>query len=323
VDHLCELVHSLAISRPGSKWHNQCRSKFSKKSITSIRISPHRTNSDKESTLQPDITILDAHVHIHDCFDISDFLDHAYDNFRLEAELYAETDRFNCAILLTESFGTNWFNALRQSESSSDDYSWKNWRITTNDEAESLTATSRSGQELSVVAGRQIVTAENLEILAIGLDAVIDDGLPIDEVIRKVQASDALCVLPWGFGKWIGRRGQIVRDVLSSDLGSSFFIGDNAGRLALWPEPVEFKTAARRNVRILPGSDPLPYKSQVSSVGRFGLVLDRGIDISRPFRELRRLLLDEDSILQPYGSLERLLPFIRYQIGMQLRKFVA
>ena len=80
--------------------------------------------------------------------------------------------------------------------------------MTTNDEAESLTASSKSGQDLSIVAGRQIVTAENLEILALGFDAGLDDGLPIDEVILAVQAAGALCVLPWGFGKWTGKRGQ-------------------------------------------------------------------------------------------------------------------
>jgi hypothetical protein len=273
--------------------------------------------------LRSDITILDAHVHIHDCFDISDFLDHTYDNFRREAESYSASRRFNGAVLLTESFGTNWFNTLRQSADTPDHYTWKNWRMTTNDEAESLTASSRSGHELSIVAGRQIVTAENLEILALGFDAGLDDGLPIDEVILAVQAAGALCVLPWGFGKWTGKRGQIVHNILNSDLGSNFFIGDNAGRLALLPAPAEFETAARRNIRILPGSDPLPYKSQVSSVGRFGLVLDRGIDISRPFQEIRRILLDEGKATNPYGSLERLIPFIKYQIAMQIRKFAA
>ena len=273
--------------------------------------------------MQPDITILDAHVHIHDCFDISDFLDHAYENFRLECELYSDTDQFNGAILLTESFGTNWFTRLQQSAVGPGRCSWKNWSISTNDEAESLTASSKSGQELSVVAGRQIVTAENLEILAIGLNAEVEDGMPIDEVIQTVQAAGALCILPWGFGKWVGKRGQIVRNVLDGDLGSNFFIGDSAGRLALWPQPSEFETATKKNIRILRGSDPLPYKSQVSSVGRFGLILDRGIDKARPFQDIRRILLDEGQTAQPYGSLERLSPFIRHQIAMQLRKFFA
>ena len=278
---------------------------------------------DKDPTLHSDITILDAHVHIHDCFDVSDFFDHAYVNFRHEAESCQSSKPFSAAILLTESFDANWFDTLRHSAGTPDQYPWKNWRMSMNDEAVSLTASSKSGQELSVIAGRQIVTAENLEILALGFADECDDGLPIHEVISTVQAADALCVLPWGFGKWTGKRGQIVRNILQRDLGRNFFIGDNAGRLALWPAPAEFKFAAKRNIRILPGSDPLPYESQVSSVGRFGLVLSQGIDASRPFQRIRDILLDQDAETKPYGPLERLLPFIRYQIAMQLRKFAV
>ena len=273
--------------------------------------------------MQSDITILDAHVHIHDCFDVSDFLDHAHDNFRHATEEYRTSERFTAALLLTESSGTNWFGKLRQSAAASDDYTWKNWRVRTNDEPESVTASSRSGQELTIVAGRQIVTAERLEILALGLDTEMLDGQSIDAVMRTVQATEALCVLPWGFGKWTGKRGRLVRDILDRDLGSNFFIGDNSGRLALWPAPAEFRTAASKRIKILPGSDPLPYENQVSSAGRFGLVLDRSVDRSRPFREIRQLLLDEDERPRPYGSLERLLPFLRSQIAMQMRKLTA
>lgn len=271
--------------------------------------------------MQPDITILDAHVHIHDCFDISDFLDHAYENFRQAVDTGEAPGQFNAALLLTESCGANWFDTLRNSAGDGDHFPWNNWRITTNDENQSLTATSKAGQELSIIAGKQIVTAENLEILALGYATDIEDGLPIEDVIATVQEAGALCILPWGFGKWTGKRGQIVREILQKDLGSNFFIGDNAGRLALWPAPAEFESAARKNIRILPGSDPLPYKEQVSSVGRFGLMLERGIDKDRPFADIHKALLDEKVAIRPFGSLEELLPFVKYQVAMQLRKF--
>jgi hypothetical protein len=271
--------------------------------------------------LQATVTILDAHVHIHDCFDISDFLDHACENFRRAADARETACEFDAAILLTESCGANWFETLRTSAGTGDQFPWNNWRIALNDEHESLTAISKAGQHLSIIAGRQIVTAEKLEILAPGYTTNIEDGLPIDDVIATVQAADALCILPWGFGKWTGKRGRIVAEILHKDLGSNFFIGDNAGRLALWPAPAEFGTAAEKNIRILPGSDPLPYKEQVSSVGRFGLLLERGIDTDRPFEDIRTALLDEENAIHPFGSLERLLPFMKYQLAMQLRKF--
>lgn len=270
--------------------------------------------------MQSDITILDAHVHIHDCFAIPEFLDCAYDNFRRALEERDAGDAFNAAILLTESSGTNWYETLRES-ATNEHQKWQHWRIVRNDESESITATSSTGQALSIIAGRQIVTAENLEILALGFAEKIEDGQAIQSVIDTVQSAGALCVLPWGFGKWTGKRGQIVRDILQRDQGPNFFIGDNAGRLALWPAPAEFASAAEKNIHILPGSDPLPYKEQVSAVGRFGLILDRKISRERPFDDIRKALVADKASGTSFGKLERLLPFIKYQVAMQLRKF--
>ena len=272
--------------------------------------------------MQPDITILDAHVHVHDCFDVSDFLDHAHDNFQHAAREYRGSERFNGILLLTESSGANWFEKLRRSVGSST-HMRNNWRVSTNDEANSLTASSRPGKELSIVAGRQIVTAERLEILALGLADEMQNGRPIDEIVPAVQATGALCVLPWGFGKWTGKRKRIVRNILRSDLGRNFFLGDNSGRPALLPAPAEFKMATGKHVKILPGSDPLPFESQVSAVGRFGFVLDRAIDKSRPFYEISRCLLYDNERPRPYGLSERLLPFVRHQIAMQLRRLAG
>jgi hypothetical protein len=273
--------------------------------------------------LQSTKTILDAHVHIHDCFDISDFLDHAHENFSAQSKVDSSSQDFSGVLLLTESFGTNWYRKLRQSAGSADDFAWKNWRIERNGEAESVTAVSRSGQTLTIIAGRQIVTAERLEILSPGLDEEIDDGLPIEDVIALVQERQALCILPWGFGKWTGNRGQIVRAILDGEINNNFFIGDNAGRLSIWPAPAEFATATNRNIRILPGSDPLPYASQVASVARFGFSLPGALDRSHPFADLRNRLLESESTIEPYGSLERIIPFVTNQVAMQLRKFTA
>jgi len=270
--------------------------------------------------LQSSITILDAHVHIHECFDVSALLDHAHDNFCQAARACGSSERFNGVLLLTES-GANRFEELRQSADTAR-HLWGHWRMNTNDEAHSLTASS-SGKELSIVAGRQIVTAERLEILALGLAGEIMSGLPIHETMLAVQATGALCVLPWGFGKWTGKRGRIVRDTLDRRPGRNFFLGDNAGRLGLWPAPGEFRMAARRHIKILPGSDPLPFPDHVSRVGRVGFALDRTIDGSRPFQEIGRALLDEDEEPKPYGALERLLPFVRHQVAMQLRKLAG
>jgi hypothetical protein len=278
--------------------------------------------SDRDLPVPTSITVLDAHVHIHDCFDPSAFFDNAYENFLLHATPGMRSTDVHGVLLLTESHGVEHYAALRRSAESGDPAQGR-WRAFRNDEIESLTvAKDDDSARLSIIAGRQIVTSEKLEILALGFPQSHADGEPIRKVIRNVQSAGAICVLPWGFGKWTGRRGRIVRELLEDNLGENFFLGDNAGRLGLWPAPTEFKMAAAKQIRLLPGSDPLPYARGVSSVGRFGLTIDRPIDWRKPFHDLRQLLLDRQVDLRSFGTLEHIVPFVRNQLAMQLRKFI-
>jgi hypothetical protein len=55
---------------------------------------------------------VDSHVHIFECFDLTRFLDAAYANCRSEAQRKKKEGDFTGMILLTESFGVNWFRRL-------------------------------------------------------------------------------------------------------------------------------------------------------------------------------------------------------------------
>ena len=267
-------------------------------------------------------TLIDAHVHIHDCFDLSQFFDCAHRNFRAQAEEVGRVTAFDGILMLTESAGVDRFSELKRTDSSSPLPSGS-WRIAETNEEVSLRVVSADDRQLFVVSGRQIVTSERLEVLALGMADTIEDGLSIREVIARVQDSGAICVLPWGFGKWSGHRGGIVRELIKTDFGNNLFLGDNAGRLRLWSRPGEFETADERGIGILPGTDPLPWPSQVSTAGSFGCILDGRLSPSAPFADIRRRLVDKRDGPRRYGDLERLFPFVRHQIGMQLRKHLG
>lgn len=264
-------------------------------------------------------TLMDTHVHIHDCFDLPTFVERAGENFARHAAdlgLASGAGRIG-VLLLTESHGVDAFGRLRRAAESGERIG--RWRVAHNDEAVSLDLVRDDGRKIAVVAGRQIVTGERLEILALGMLDDPEDGMPIADVIRHVQERDALCVLPWGFGKWTGRRGRIVRDILASAPGQNFFLGDNSGRLALWRPPPEFALAAALDIPILAGTDPLPWSSQAGQAGSFGSRIDAALDERRPFASLREHLLGPDRGVSTFGKLERLLPFVTHQVGMQLR----
>ncbi|HNP35099.1 MAG TPA: hypothetical protein PKK10_04545 [Woeseiaceae bacterium] len=265
------------------------------------------------------IAILDAHVHIHECFDIANFLDCTWQNFRAQAESLDAASAFDGVVLLTESYGVNYFSNLRNVARSEPPVLTR-WLVNETDEPMSLQLADAAGKQLLVIAGRQIVTSERLEILALGLLEEIEDKLPIHEVIERVQAAGALCVLPWGFGKWTGNRGRKVRDLIANHPGENFFLGDNSGRLAIWPAPAEYQMAASSGIGMLSGTDPLPWPDQVNTAGRFGTLLNRRLDPRSPFADLRRYLFEEQGVTRPFGALESVLPFLQHQVGMQFKK---
>ena len=165
------------------------------------------------------------------------------------------------------------------------------------------------------------MTVEGLEVLALGAsrrDRL--DGRPFREVIGMLTDQGGLPVVPWGFGKWTGRRGALLKEFISGPIRNPFFLGDNSGRPGLIPSPALFRMGAEKGISTLPGSDPLPFPSENSRPGGFGFSLTGSLDPERPSREIKELLLDPAVKVKPYGRLETTARFLRNQCKMQLKK---
>jgi hypothetical protein len=175
-------------------------------------------------------------------------------------------------------------------------------------------------QELVIIAGRQIVTAERLEVLAIGTKERFADGTALVEVVRTIKRHQSIPVIPWGTGKWMGNRGRLVEKLLKGPEAAGLFLGDNGNRPSFWPRPALFKFAQAEGIRILPGSDPLPFASEQKRAGSFGCFIDGTISPDYPARDLSRILSDGTGAFQPYGRLERSRRFVLNQVAMQLRR---
>jgi hypothetical protein len=255
------------------------------------------------STADPSssVALVDSHVHFHSCYDLSAFLGGALRNFRKAGAGVGY-------LLLSESAGAHWFRRWR------DGLKIEGWRFEPTGEEESLRAVNGTGERLILVAGRQIVARERLEVLALGKDLELPDGLPMAETLERVRESGALPVLPWGFGKWWGRRGTVVAETLEQD--GELFLGDNAGRHG--PEPALFRRARKLGVRVLPGSDPLPFSRHAGLAGSYGFVLSHAVDLDRPAETLLRRIR-ESGQPRAFGRRAGLPRFLRDQVGMQLR----
>jgi hypothetical protein len=262
----------------------------------------------------PACALVDAHVHIHPCFSLEPFFDRALENFRKAARSLDLSGTAAGCLLLTEMAGSHW---LRDTRGTVGD-----WTLAPEGEENSLIARRSTGESLVFVAGRQIVVHERLEVLALGRDVDISDGLPLDETLRRVRDSGALPVLPWGFGKWSGRRGALVAATLARSEGE-LYLGDNSNRLQLAGVPRLLREAGERGILVLPGTDPLPFPKHAGRAGSFGFVLEGVIDPLRPAEDLLRRVRALREQPPTYGRGETLPRFLRDQARLQLRQVSA
>jgi hypothetical protein len=184
----------------------------------------------------------------------------------------------------------------------------------------SLRLEAENAAPLVLIAGRQIVTAERLEVLALGTLETFVDGLPMRTVLDQVDDAGALAVLPWGFGKWMGGRGRIVRDLLNSPRASRLFVGDNGGRLSVAPEPSLFAGARQQGIPILPGTDPFPFAAQVRRPLSYGFVLAADVTGNAPAASIQQALQSRRTQPEVFGRCAGVADFVGNQLAMQWRK---
>lgn len=281
-----------------------------------------QTDSLHQSTLSSEsrLVIADAHVHIYDCFDLDQFLDASYQNFSKIAAHQDNQTPFVGVLFLTETIRDRYFQKLSQlAAGKSTAALTQKWQFRPTGEAESLYAYTDQGAEICIVAGRQIVTAEDLEVLALGTTELFDDGQPIDNVVNAVHQAGGLPVIPWGFGKWIGRRGAVLAELLAAEQ-SSILLGDNSGRPLFWKRPPYFETVEKNGLCVLPGTDPLPFTSETDRPGKYGFMMQVAINPQMPATSLKQAVMNSPASLKTYGSLESPIRFIRNQIAMQITK---
>lgn len=258
------------------------------------------------------IIIADAHVHFHDCFNLSTFLSSALKNFSRDG---SQTVDRTSALFLTESAGKNVFQAL--ADAAQDPCSADGWTWQRTQEECSLYAYNSQRQGVFLLAGRQIVTQENLEILALITNRRFEDGCSLESTVQKIWAAGSIPVIPWGVGKWMGQRGALLTEFLAT---SPFpvFLGDNSGRPVFWRKPPHFKQAQAKGWQILPGTDPLPLASEASRPGSFGFTVSGTLSPEKPGEQMKQILLNPETQPQPYGALESPWRFVRNQMAVRL-----
>jgi len=268
--------------------------------------------------------LLDAHVHFHPCYSRAEFFSAAVRNFDAgAAQLGLDGPRLG-GLMFTESSGDNAFHAMvaRAKPTPPAGLAQHRWWFRPGGEDNALWAIlgPDERERLLLIAGRQLVTSDGLEVLALGCADELPDGMELRAAIGAVLNAGAIPVVPWGFGKWWSRRGRLVKELLGSDVGGRYFLGDNAGRPRAGARPHLFDRGRARGIFVLPGSDPLPFRRQMNKAGRCGFRLGNGFDNERPAASIIESLRHCDGQPDTFGSYESLGNFARDQVSMQLRK---
>lgn len=147
-----------------------------------------------------------------------------------------------------------------------------------------------NGAVLHVLAGRQVVAAERIEVLALTVDAPLADGLPLREAVRLAVEAGGVPVLGWAPGKWMFRRAATVAALLRAVGPETLLLGDTSLRPLGWGEPRLMRAARARGYRVLAGSDPLPIAWDDMVMGSYATLFDAPFDAERPVDSLRRAL---------------------------------
>ena len=208
--------------------------------------------------------IIDTHLHIYPFYSISSALDSLINNLQTAD---SQSIKVGC---LTERHDCDVFNQLAHAPPAdvSDAFS-----ITSAGNCLHIT-NKETGGNVYLLPGQQIITSENLEILSLNCPERIKEGDSASQTIKSVLALGGIPVIAFGFGKWLGKRGAIVENLIQEFGPEQIAMGDTTMRPYGWPTPRAFRKAGEKGLKILCGSDPLPFKGEESRPGTYATLMN-------------------------------------------------
>ncbi len=247
--------------------------------------------------------VADTHLHLYPCYDLVPALK------GLMHSLHIVSDEAIAIGMLAERHDCHFFSAISNGLLDND------FKVEKSKEKSTVVKLTDKDRSLYLYAGRQVISSERIEILAVTTDSEIPDGLPAKAIIDKILGEGAVPVLSWAPGKWFFQRKKVVSDLLQSFSPKQLVIGDTSLRPTIWQEPLLMKRARKQGYSIICGSDPLPFAGEESMMGRYYSTCDTNFDTSNPLRSIRSLLQGSGTVFREGGNRCSLM-----EVFMRLRK---
>jgi hypothetical protein len=273
------------------------------------------------------ILSIDGHVHIYPWYDLRQTLRIGIENLKLSTTRFStflDNDLKNDSPemipiwLLTERMDCNFF---KQTTASPNEFEVDGFKFLPGQEKEVIIVTHAGKTVLYILAGRQIVAKEGLEILSLISTFFLEDrDKTIDEVIKGVIDSGGIPAVNWAPGKWFFSRGKVVRRVIEEYAPQDLLIGDTTLRNTLWPMPKLMTAAQQRGFKIIAGSDPLPFDGEEKYIGSYGFCLRGDFKTHRPAETILSLLRTREKNISFIGKRNDIFSFCRRQYKIMTAK---
>ncbi len=222
---------------------------------------------------------IDTHLHIYPCYDLRALLT------SLRQNLAASCPDAVCMAMLAERHDCRFFRTLAAGTAALPE------PATATVIGDQVVKIRESGHpDLFLFAGRQVITAERIEILALTTDDDIADGLPAADVVTMIGERGGIPVISWAPGKWFFSRGRVVEQLLAQFAPGALLLGDTTLRPRIWPMPRLMRQGLERGFGLVAGSDPLPFAGEERLAGGYGIALSADLDLDDPLDSLRSLL---------------------------------
>lgn len=256
--------------------------------------------------------LIDGHVHLYPVFDLMSAIKHGREN------LFSNSNKENIdstkAVpiwLLVERSDTNFFDKLANSP---DSYNLGDIKFVNANDNLTIRVENDSQPILYIFAGQQLVTEKNLEVLSLVSDFnVPDKKKPMDEVIQEIKDVGGIPALNWAPGKWFGYRGRIIYEQIEKQKPENIYIGETTMRPKGWLKPKLIKKAEQKGIRVMAGSDPLPFKGEENEIGSFGFIIQGEFEPDNPARSLRKIFSDPSKKLTLIGKRNNIFKFSKRQ----------
>ena len=227
--------------------------------------------------------VIDGHVHLYPDFNLELCFDTAFKNLNRIAKDHIPV------CLLTERFDCHAFEEIQSQENIG------KYNIVQTDEGSSVKIIDTLDEQkyFYLMAGRQIVVKENLEICALASTMNLEDRkYNINDTIQAVCDNRGIPALNWAPGKWMFARKKVVQNVINTVKPDSLLISDTTMRPSVWPTPILMREAMKKGFKVIAGTDPLPFDGEEKLVGSYAATLNGPFDENKPAASIKALLKD-------------------------------